>query len=141
METLTLVNSGSAAETAYTRMMMPSAVKPTITIHDEDTMTLRIHGISYSFEWKWDNDEGDDGEWFNTYMSMPQPADSLVWIEFYPWFHYHSGVGVEATHTLYIYNGNNAAEVHIHDCVVEDPYDILGWKQGQLLKKVAMDDD
>ncbi len=142
MVCLGLTNSGAASHCdVYTRMMIPSAVKPTLIIHDEGMVTLRINGISYSFEWNWDNDEGDDGEWFSTYISMPQPHDSMVWVEFYPWFHYHTGVEVSAAHTLYIYNGNNGAEVHIHECVVEDPHDIIGMKQRALLKDVSMDDD
>ena len=126
---------------AYKNMMMPAAEKPTLTIHDEEYVTLRIHGISYSFQWNWDNDEGDDGEWFNTYISMPQPAGSLVWVELYPWFHYREGVDVNTAHTLYIYNGNDGTDCHIHDCVVVDPRDIIGRKHMSMLNSKAMEDD
>lgn len=126
---------------AYKQMMMPVAEKPTFTIHDKDYVTLRIHGISYSFQWNWDNDEGEDGEWFNTYISMPQAPDSLVWIEFYPWFHYRQGVDVDTAHTLYIYNGNDGTDAHVHDCMVVDHADIIGQKYKSLLKDMRMDDD
>ena len=124
---------------AYMQMMMPPAEKPTFTIHGEDMVTLRIHGISYSFGWKWDNDNEDD--WYSTYISMPQGPDTLVWIEFYPWYHYHEGVGVNAAHTLYIYNGNDGTEAHVHDCVVVDHANIIGRKQASMLNEMAMDDD
>ena len=125
----------------YKNMMMPAAEKPTLTIHDEEYVTLRIHGISYSFYWNWDNDAEED--WYATYISMPQAPDSLVWIEFYPWYHYHAGVGVDTAHTLYIYNGNDGTEVHIHNCMLVDPLDIIGRKQASLMKEMDMnmDDD